>query len=159
MLQFDEPEPAAAVGSKRGKQAKGGSSSAKKAKTEAKRPTQALLPNIKGDLRPYQLKGVGWLISLWTNGLNGILADQMGLGKTVQTVAFLSHLRDNGINGPFLIVVPLSTLVNWQKEVVRWCPSMNAIIYHGTKADRHEIEERWFQPDYSRAPLPSPWHR
>lgn len=75
-----------------------------------------------------------------------------GLGKTVQTVAFLSHLRQNGINGPFLVVVPLSTIVNWQKEVTRWCPSMKAIIFHGTKADRQAIEREWFRPAYSRAP-------
>jgi SNF2 family DNA or RNA helicase len=44
---------------------------------------QALLPLIQGELRAYQLAGVTWLISLYQNGLNGILADQMGLGKTV----------------------------------------------------------------------------
>ena len=44
---------------------------------------QELVPLIKGDLRPYQLKGIKWLVSLYNNGLNGILADQMGLGKTV----------------------------------------------------------------------------
>jgi len=42
-----------------------------------------LVPLIKGELRPYQLKGIKWIISLYQNGLNGILADQMGLGKTV----------------------------------------------------------------------------
>jgi SNF2 family DNA or RNA helicase len=45
---------------------------------------QALLPLIQGELRAYQLAGVTWLISLYQNGLNGILADQMGLGKTVR---------------------------------------------------------------------------
>lgn len=45
---------------------------------------QELLPLIEGDLRQYQLKGVRWLISLYQNGLNGILADQMGLGKTAR---------------------------------------------------------------------------
>ena len=44
---------------------------------------QALLPLVQGELRAYQLAGVTWLISLYQNGLNGILADQMGLGKTV----------------------------------------------------------------------------
>jgi len=48
---------------------------------------QALIPLIEGELRDYQLAGVTWLISLYQNGLNGILADQMGLGKTV------SHTR------------------------------------------------------------------
>lgn len=44
---------------------------------------QTLIPLIEGELRDYQLAGVTWLISLYQNGLNGILADQMGLGKTV----------------------------------------------------------------------------
>lgn len=46
---------------------------------------QDLLPLIKGELRPYQLKGVFWLISLYQNGINGILADEMGLGKTARS--------------------------------------------------------------------------
>jgi hypothetical protein len=46
---------------------------------------QALIPLIQGELRQYQLAGVTWLISLYQNGLNGILADQMGLGKTVSS--------------------------------------------------------------------------
>eukprot|EP00960_Hanusia_phi_P025817 745897-Hanusia_phi.AAC.3 len=37
------------------------------------------------------------------NGLNGILADEMGLGKTIQ-------VRDTTVQGPFLIVAPLSTI-------------------------------------------------
>lgn len=81
-------------------------------------------------------------------GMNGILADQMGLGKTVQTIGFLSHLRDNSIYGPFLIVVPLSTLSNWKNEVSRWCPSMSAIVYHGDKNDRLEMEQKWLKASY-----------
>ena len=42
-----------------------------------------MLPLMQGEMRDYQLRGVRWLISLYQNGLNGILADQMGLGKTV----------------------------------------------------------------------------
>ena len=46
---------------------------------------EEMLPLVTGgELRSYQLKGVRWLVSLYQNGLNGILADQMGLGKTVQ---------------------------------------------------------------------------
>lgn len=80
--------------------------------------------------------------------MNGILADQMGLGKTVQTIGFLSHLRENGINGPFLIVVPLSTLSNWKSEVSRWCPSMSAIVYHGDKSERMEMEREWLKSSH-----------
>ncbi|EPS73256.1 hypothetical protein M569_01495, partial [Genlisea aurea] len=92
-----------------------------------------------GKLKPYQIKGVKWMISLWQNGLNGILADQMGLGKTIQTIAFLSHLKGNGLHGPYLIIAPLTTLSNWMNEIKRFAPSMDAIIYHGNKKDRDEI--------------------
>jgi len=110
-----------------------------------------MFPLINGELRDYQLKGVTWLISLWSNGMNGILADQMGLGKTVQTITFLSHLRHNHIPGPFLIIVPLSTLSNWHSEVKRWCPSMASIVYHGDKKERQQMERKWFKSQYSSA--------
>ncbi|MCD7465632.1 Chromatin remodeling factor DDM1b [Datura stramonium] len=96
-----------------------------------------------GKLKSYQLKGVKWLISLWQNGLNGILADQMGLGKTIQTIAFLAHLKGNGLDGPYLIIAPLSTLSNWLNEMERFVPSINAIIYHGDKKQRDEIRMKY----------------
>jgi chromodomain-helicase-DNA-binding protein 1 len=34
-------------------------------------------------------------------------------------------------HGPFLVVVPLSTLGNWQSEVEKWIPSMNCVVYTG----------------------------
>jgi len=52
----------------------------------------------------------------------------------VQTVSLLSHLRSNGVAGPFLIVAPLSTLRNWAAEVRRWCPSLPVLEYHGSGA-------------------------
>ena len=60
----------------------------------------------------------------------------MGLGKTLQTVAFLSHLVSKGVYGPFLVVAPLSTLPNWTSEFKRWTPDVPAILYHGSKAER-----------------------
>ena len=57
----------------------------------------------------FQLSGLQWLVSLYNNHLNGILADEMGLGKTIQTIALVTYLMETKrINGPFLIIVPLS---------------------------------------------------
>ncbi|KAL7131882.1 hypothetical protein ABFS83_12G034800 [Erythranthe nasuta] len=92
-----------------------------------------------GKLKSYQLKGIKWMISLWQNGLNGILADQMGLGKTVQTIGFLAHLKGNGLHGPYLVIAPLSTLSNWMSEIERFTPSLDAIVYHGDKKCRDEM--------------------
>ena len=92
-----------------------------------------------GIMRGYQLEGLYWLASLYENGLNGILADEMGLGKTIQTISFLAFLREKGINGPFLVVAPLSTLGNWIEEFARWAPTIPTVLYHGAPGERTEI--------------------
>ena len=61
------------------------------------------------ELKHYQLSGLNWLITLHNEGVNGILADQMGLGKTIQALAFLGYLIENGNIGPHVIIVPSST--------------------------------------------------
>ncbi|KZF23476.1 hypothetical protein L228DRAFT_209998 [Xylona heveae TC161] len=95
-----------------------------------------------GNMRTYQLEGLDWLISLFENGLNGILADEMGLGKTVQTIAFLAFLRSKGVNAPFLIAGPLSTLSNWVEEFAKWTPDIPVVLYHGSKSEREEIRRK-----------------
>lgn len=51
------------------------------------------------------------------------LQSEMGLGKTIQTIALLAYLAANrGLWGPHLIVVPTSCIVNWEAEFKRWCP-------------------------------------
>lgn len=93
-----------------------------------------------GDLKEYQLAGLQWMVSLYNNNLNGILADEMGLGKTIQTIALLSYLMEfKNNNGPFLVVVPLSTLSNWVNEFNRWTPSINKVVYKGPKEQRKKI--------------------
>ncbi|KAL6595139.1 hypothetical protein ACP70R_048242 [Stipagrostis hirtigluma subsp. patula] len=96
-----------------------------------------------GKLKPYQIKGVKWLISLWQNGLNGILADEMGLGKTIQTIGFLAHLKGKGMHGPYMIIAPQSTLSKWINEISRFTPSLASIIYCGDKVTRAEIRRKF----------------
>ncbi|KAH7833315.1 hypothetical protein Vadar_005082 [Vaccinium darrowii] len=111
---------------------------------KAEKEQAELVPLLTGGkLKSYQIKGVKWLISLWQNGLNGILADQMGLGKTIQTIGFLAHLKGEGLDGPYLVIAPLSTLSNWVNEISRFTPSVNSIIYHGNKKEREEIRRKF----------------
>ena len=60
----------------------------------------------------------------------------------VQTIGFISHLRQKDINGPFMVVGPLSTLSNWVDEFKRWLPSMNVILYHGSKDERQKLRNK-----------------
>lgn len=98
-----------------------------------------------GQLRDYQLEGLNFLVNSWRNDTNVILADEMGLGKTVQSVSMLGFLQNaQQIYGPFLVVVPLSTLSNWAKEFKKWLPDMNVIVYVGTRASREVCQQYEF---------------
>ncbi|KAH8869088.1 Chromodomain-helicase-DNA-binding protein 7 [Schistosoma japonicum] len=91
-------------------------------------------------LRDYQVEGVNWLTFCWYHHRNCILADEMGLGKTVQSVTFLLEIFKANVQGPFLIIVPLSTVGNWQREFENWS-DFNVIIYHGSSVSRSMIQE------------------
>ncbi|KAM9500245.1 chromodomain-helicase-DNA-binding protein 8 isoform 1-T1 [Clarias gariepinus] len=91
-------------------------------------------------LREYQLEGVNWLLFNWYNRQNCILADEMGLGKTIQSIALLSEVFATGVQGPFLVIAPLSTITNWEREFSTWT-EMNAIVYHGSLASRQMIQQ------------------
>uniref|UniRef100_T1JZ96 Uncharacterized protein n=2 Tax=Tetranychus urticae TaxID=32264 RepID=T1JZ96_TETUR len=98
---------------------------------------------VHGKLKEYQIKGLEWLVSLYNNNLNGILADEMGLGKTIQTIALITYLIERKKNnGPFLIIVPLSTLSNWMLEFDRWAPSVSKIPYKGSPNVRRSLQQK-----------------
>lgn len=53
--------------------------------------------------------------------VNAILADEMGLGKTIQVIAFLAYLKETQqAKNVHLIVVPASTLENWDQELNKY---------------------------------------
>uniref|UniRef100_A0A8C2Q452 Chromodomain helicase DNA binding protein 6 n=1 Tax=Cyprinus carpio TaxID=7962 RepID=A0A8C2Q452_CYPCA len=91
-------------------------------------------------LREYQLEGMNWLLFNWYNRKNCILADEMGLGKTIQSITFLYEIFLMGLRGPFLIIAPLSTITNWEREFRTWT-EMNAIVYHGSQISRQMIQQ------------------
>uniref|UniRef100_A0A0K2UZD9 Uncharacterized protein n=1 Tax=Lepeophtheirus salmonis TaxID=72036 RepID=A0A0K2UZD9_LEPSM len=98
---------------------------------------------VGGILKEYQIKGLEWLVSLYNNNLNGILADEMGLGKTIQTIALITYLMERKKNmGPYLIIVPLSTLSNWTLEFEKWAPSAQVVAYKGSPGLRRNIQSQ-----------------
>jgi ATP-dependent helicase STH1/SNF2 len=101
---------------------------------------------VGGTLKEYQIKGLQWMISLYNNNLNGILADEMGLGKTIQTISLITHIIEKKQNnGPFLVIVPLSTLTNWNIEFDKWAPAVSKVVYKGPPNARKQQQQqiRW----------------
>ncbi|KHN99495.1 SNF2-family ATP dependent chromatin remodeling factor snf21 [Metarhizium album ARSEF 1941] len=105
---------------------------------------------VGGTLKEYQIKGLQWMISLYNNNLNGILADEMGLGKTIQTISLITYFIERKMqSGPYLVIVPLSTLTNWNLEFEKWAPSISRIVYKGPpnarKLQQEKIRQGRFQ--------------
>ncbi|KAK4274486.1 hypothetical protein QN277_017696 [Acacia crassicarpa] len=96
-----------------------------------------------GTLHPYQLEGLNFLRFSWSKQTHVILADEMGLGKTIQSIAFLASLFQENIS-PHLVVAPLSTLRNWEREFATWAPQMNVVMYVGSSQARAVIREYEF---------------
>jgi len=90
-------------------------------------------------MKGYQMVGLNWLVLMHKQSLNGILADEMGLGKTIQAISFIAHLKELGDEGPHLIIVPSSTMENWQKELTTWAPNLKVLNYYGAQDERRHM--------------------
>jgi SNF2 family DNA or RNA helicase len=98
---------------------------------------------FQGSLREYQKRGVSWLHYLESLGLNGCLADDMGLGKSAQVIARLLQEREltSGAKkskkqiaiAPTLLVVPTSVVGNWSKEIEKFAPQLRVLVHHGSQ--------------------------
>lgn len=110
-------------------------------------------------LKDYQMLGVNWLNLLWNRRTSCILADEMGkpwrrvsrllaylfsllspgLGKTIQVIALLAHIKATDQPGPHLVVVPSSTLENWIREFSVFAPGLKVETYYGSQSERADI--------------------
>lgn len=91
---------------------------------------QPELPNtFQAELRDYQMEGFTWLARLAHWGVGACLADQMGLGKTVQALAVILTRAEVGAT---LIVAPTSVCLNWVTEAQRFAPTLNIIQFGGS---------------------------
>lgn len=95
-------------------------------------------PSFVGELRPYQCRGFAWLAHLAQLQFGACLADDMGLGKTVQLLAYLLQYRHAAADDtrPTLLVCPTSVLGNWERERMRFAPTLPVVHHYGAQRAR-----------------------
>lgn len=122
---------------------------------------------VGGQLMPYQMEGMNWMLYKFHQKKNVILADEMGLGKTIQVIGLIAALvkenakvrnnhpftRNKLIDFcqcfPFLIVTPNSTCPNWRREIKKWAPSLRVVTFYGGRAARDMAMEYELYPNGS----------
>ncbi len=98
---------------------------------------------FKARLRKYQQRGLNWLHFLHSLKFGACLADDTGLGKTVQVLGFLSTIKSDlkkagNSNKANLLVIPASLISNWNNEIQRFLPATRFFVAHpsvGLKKD------------------------
>lgn len=78
-------------------------------------------------LNPHQLSDLNWLAYSWHIQNNVIVEDETGLGNPYKILPFFAYLISKGIDRPFLVVAPLTTSGNWEREIQRWLPGINLV--------------------------------
>ena len=92
--------------------------------------------NIHAELRPYQQEGFEWMSRLAHWGAGACLADDMGLGKTLQSITLM---QSRAAQGPQLVLMPTSVLLNWQQELRRFAPALTVKVLNQQNADRQKL--------------------
>lgn len=88
-------------------------------------------PGMTIKLLPFQLEGLNWLTKQEDGEFNGgILADEMGMGKTIQTIALFMQDRTKR---PNLVIGPTVALMQWKNEILKHTEpgSLNVLLFHG----------------------------
>ncbi|WP_096198969.1 DEAD/DEAH box helicase [Bacillus sp. FJAT-45350] len=104
--------------------------------------------SLQGTLRPYQQEGYSWLLLMRKIGFGACLADDMGLGKSIQTISYLLKIREvqkqeKKSSVPFLLICPTSLIGNWVHELEQFAPKLRVFIHHGdSRVIENELEEK-----------------
>lgn len=98
-------------------------------KTNSKTQTKTVVhTDISKYLKAHQIDGIKFMFeNCYEQNSGCILAHCMGLGKTLQVISLLHSvisLKEYSTN-KILVLCPISTIINWKEEIVRWLAPIN----------------------------------
>jgi DNA repair protein RAD16 len=109
--------------------------------TAGQNPVMAEQPQgLTIKLLPFQLEGLNWLVkqeqSQWKGGA---LADEMGMGKTIQIISLLLSDRKK----PNLVIAPTVAILQWRNEIEKYTSGFKVIVWHGANrsSDTNELKK------------------
>jgi len=88
---------------------------------------------------PYQIAGIQFL----SERKGALLGDEMGLGKSIQTIVALQLLFRHGKIRIVLILCPRSLLGTWEREIHKWAPELFVLKIRGMREERRGL---WASP-------------
>lgn len=101
--------------------------------------------DLRADLFEHQRSGYQWLCKLDADGKGGLLADDMGVGKTLQVISYFAKLFEEGRLRPCLIVVPIVLVKNWEEELAKFAPHLpKPYIHLGQRRFRNNAQIEQF---------------
>ena len=84
-------------------------------------------PELADILRGYQRKGLDFLAYLSSFEFGGVLADDMGTGKTIQVISYLLRRKQTEGRAPSLVIAPTSVTHTWETEIARFAPDLKTL--------------------------------
>lgn len=101
-------------------------------------------PGLNTQLLPFQKEGLGWLIRQERESVykGGILADEMGMGKTIQAIALFLSDKDKKTD-PILVIAPTVAVMQWRNEIKQYSSdTFSVLVYHGANRTNDMDEVR-----------------
>jgi SNF2 family DNA or RNA helicase len=96
---------------------------------------------FKGELKPFQIPAFEKMVEAGSV----LVAYEMGLGKTVITIAALEHLIDNDLAGAGLIICLSGLKYQWEKEIKKFAPDSKPLVIDGTPKERAKLYQQAMQ--------------
>ncbi|KAH8739192.1 Swi2/Snf2 ATpase [Cryptosporidium ryanae] len=123
--------------------------------------------NLTYDLLQFQKEGLEWMCNQENSAARGgILADEMGMGKTIQTISlFLEHdvppitdekssnENEKELTGKNLVIAPVAAVLQWKQEIERFTKpgSLKVHVYHGSNRNKSKNNNQEYGVDIDQA--------
>ncbi|MGL4768894.1 MAG: DEAD/DEAH box helicase [Mycoplasmoidaceae bacterium] len=103
------------------------------------KPAINISKHLQFYLKPYQINGYLWMKRMLEFNFGCLLADDMGVGKTIQTISIIDDLLKINKNARILIVCPVTLMYNWEKELSEHIDGVKVVQIEGRKDSRISI--------------------